>query len=373
MSYEQPFRPPPFRHTPYRPWPRPTAPVRRNPHPGTLPACAPVPGHCYGSHSGDDGGRGETSFYRAVAPTGTGGSALILNSEFLILNWTYTFSAKEKDAETGLSYFGARYYSSDLSIWLSVDPMSDKYPSLSPYVYCADNPVKLVDPNGMEIGGDPKKKKHYNTPPSLKYIGFFVRHSSAAINIGEVKHNSSNISTVATRFATRGEILLGSANNQDDRGSQNGAFRHTLWQAAITSMYGESVAKQAGNAHEKNPSVDLSQHYFSNLDEADQVVDLLNNQIGRSIGKQNTGANMNELAQIVLSEFESNGLYTASQMAEGKYVITLNRISESQYIQLKSIFENLNCYGRTPEEQGDIDQQNKEKMERLQQTWGTMK
>ncbi|MBO7585936.1 MAG: hypothetical protein J6T13_01990 [Bacteroidales bacterium] len=64
----------------------------------------------------------------------------------------YTFSAKERDTETGLSYFGARYYSSDLSIWLSVDPMSDKYPSLSPYVYCANNPVKLVDPNGEEIG-----------------------------------------------------------------------------------------------------------------------------------------------------------------------------------------------------------------------------
>jgi RHS repeat-associated protein len=63
----------------------------------------------------------------------------------------YTFSAKEKDPETGLSYFGSRYYSSDLSVWLSVDPMSDKYPSFSPYVYCADNPVKLVDPNGEEI------------------------------------------------------------------------------------------------------------------------------------------------------------------------------------------------------------------------------
>ena len=64
----------------------------------------------------------------------------------------YTFSAKEKDAETGYSYFGARYYSSDLSVWLSVDPMSDKYASLSPYTYCADNPVRLVDPNGEEIG-----------------------------------------------------------------------------------------------------------------------------------------------------------------------------------------------------------------------------
>ncbi len=62
----------------------------------------------------------------------------------------HTFSAKERDSETGFSYFGSRYYSSDLSIWLSVDPMSDKYPSLSPYVYCANNPVKLVDPNGEE-------------------------------------------------------------------------------------------------------------------------------------------------------------------------------------------------------------------------------
>ena len=73
------------------------------------------------------------------------------NHPLLTANWTYTFSAKERDSETGLSYFGSRYYSSDLSIWLSVDPMSDKYASLSPYVYCADNPVKLVDPNGEDI------------------------------------------------------------------------------------------------------------------------------------------------------------------------------------------------------------------------------
>ena len=70
----------------------------------------------------------------------------------LTANSSYTFSAKEKDSETGLSYFGSRYYNSDLSVWLSVDPMSDKYPSLSPYTYCANNPVKLVDPNGEEVG-----------------------------------------------------------------------------------------------------------------------------------------------------------------------------------------------------------------------------
>ena len=66
----------------------------------------------------------------------------------------YTFSGKEKDVETGYGYFGARYYDSGLSIWLSVDPMSDKYPSLTPYNYCANNPVILVDPDGREIEGD---------------------------------------------------------------------------------------------------------------------------------------------------------------------------------------------------------------------------
>ena len=63
----------------------------------------------------------------------------------------FTFTGKELDAETGFSYFGARYLDHTLTTaWLSVDPMSDKYPSISPYAYCAWNPVKLVDPEGTE-------------------------------------------------------------------------------------------------------------------------------------------------------------------------------------------------------------------------------
>ncbi len=60
----------------------------------------------------------------------------------------YTFSGKERDSETGFSYFGARYYDSDMNIWLSVDPMLDALPYLSPYVYCSNNPIGRVDPDG---------------------------------------------------------------------------------------------------------------------------------------------------------------------------------------------------------------------------------
>ncbi len=61
----------------------------------------------------------------------------------------YKFTAKELDNETSYTYFGARYYDSELSGWLSIDPMSDKRSWVSPYSYCQWNPLILVDPSGM--------------------------------------------------------------------------------------------------------------------------------------------------------------------------------------------------------------------------------
>jgi RHS repeat-associated protein len=63
----------------------------------------------------------------------------------------YRFNGKEKDYESGFHYYGARYYWSEvLTGWLSVDPMADKYPNISPYNYCMWNPVTVIDPNGMD-------------------------------------------------------------------------------------------------------------------------------------------------------------------------------------------------------------------------------
>jgi len=59
------------------------------------------------------------------------------------------YTAKELDNETSYTYFGARYYDSELSGWLSVDPMSDERRWVSPYAYCQWNPLILVDPSGM--------------------------------------------------------------------------------------------------------------------------------------------------------------------------------------------------------------------------------
>ncbi|MCQ2230623.1 MAG: hypothetical protein MJZ30_02055 [Paludibacteraceae bacterium] len=61
----------------------------------------------------------------------------------------YLFNAKELDEETGLYYYGARYLNPKDTRWLSVDPMFETYPGMSPYNYCMNNPIKYIDPTGM--------------------------------------------------------------------------------------------------------------------------------------------------------------------------------------------------------------------------------
>ena len=89
-------------------------------------------------------------------------------------NPMFTFSGKEKDAETGYSYFGQRFYDSQLSLWLSVDPMRGKYPSLSPFVYCANNPIILKDPDGNAVVPTNKLKSN----PSVREFFSYVENNS---------------------------------------------------------------------------------------------------------------------------------------------------------------------------------------------------
>ena len=72
----------------------------------------------------------------------------------------YLFNGKELDRETNLSYFGARYYDAKTSLWLSVDPLAEKFFNQSPYNYTLNNPIRFVDPTGMgsEDSSDPPKK-----------------------------------------------------------------------------------------------------------------------------------------------------------------------------------------------------------------------
>ena len=60
------------------------------------------------------------------------------------------FNGKELDNISGLNWydFSARYYDDVLGRFGQIDPMAEKYPQISPYVFCNNNPLRYIDPTG---------------------------------------------------------------------------------------------------------------------------------------------------------------------------------------------------------------------------------
>lgn len=136
----------------------------------------------------------------------------------------YKFSGKEKDEETSYSYFGARYYMNDVSVWLSVDPLKEKYPYQSPYTYCGWNPVMIIDPDGRSEGEPDvfinKGETVKSNPDTQKaFDDFQARNPNLKLNLdpttGQITTNTEPYDLVDDPF-TGGVILIGDANLTSD-------------------------------------------------------------------------------------------------------------------------------------------------------------
>jgi RHS repeat-associated protein len=97
----------------------------------------------------------------------------------------YLFDGKELDGETGLYYFGARYYDPRTSIWESPDPQADREPGWSPCRAFFDNPVSYSDVNG-------------NIEWPLK--------GTSAVNKRDVKNGGAGLPNTIVRTSTYKEI-----------------------------------------------------------------------------------------------------------------------------------------------------------------------
>jgi len=279
----------------------------------------------------------------------------------------YLFNGKGLDEDTGLYYFGARYYDPRTSIWSSVDPKAERHPMWSPFVAMADNPIRLSDPDGMEAQ---KPKPDKPGPSWWRETKFTMAHPLASATIGSVAPGAVNISTDAARFSTRGsspaakKSVLDEPKSQGNMGSQVNAMRHVLWQSTITADFGSNIAKEVGFAHEENPNAianktnaQLASTKFKTLDAADESIDLANNVTGRAIGEANKGKGMKEIALKVLDAYHTEGFWTATKQKDGTWMMTNTKISDDQYKALKAVYETLNNDGFTPAEQQKRDEE----------------
>lgn len=142
----------------------------------------------------------------------------------------YLLNEKEYISSSGLNLydFGARSYDSDYLRWTTMDPLIEKYYSVSPYIYCLNNPVRLTDRDGRDVWEVNNDGRIVNRIQDKTQDAFYRidpdgnrqegENTSVAFKYGTVKEKRQTIKTKDGNeefiiFAIKGDAIATSAFN----------------------------------------------------------------------------------------------------------------------------------------------------------------
>ena len=158
------------------------------------------------------------------------------------------FTGKERDAESGLDYFGARYYSSNMGRFSSPDPSGLYYAdptnpqSLNLYSYALNNPLKFIDPTGLYCD-----YSDHNDPSS----GFDSSQFDYSSNSGECSQNGGQFVTDA--YTHNGADDANRPQNAVSSNTSAGAWDFSTF-AAYGSMYAAGSLPTSINYGQNDPA-----------------------------------------------------------------------------------------------------------------------
>lgn len=232
--------------------------------------------------------------------------------------------------------------------FLSIDPLAASYPWNSPYAFSENRVIDGVELEGAErlsvhtpgwvFSSNTVLRNETATEAQMNSAtaGVVLRHPIASSTVGSVERGGTNISSVSGRIARH---VAENGNMTVGIGTERNAFRHALWSATIAHEFDAGIALRIGNAHEGipigaqgNAHVDFSVPAPDNMAAADDVVDFLNNQIGRGIAESlGENATQVDIAREVLRVQRNEGLWTANRAENGIISISRTRITENQF------------------------------------------
>ncbi|MDN3707100.1 RHS repeat-associated core domain-containing protein [Myroides ceti] len=138
------------------------------------------------------------------------GESMVEHNQSQYYGNQYKFNGKELDSTTGMYYYGARYYEPRFSIFVSVDPLAEKYTNYTPYNYTLNNPIMFVDPDGRE----PEHIIIRNTKNKDGSINMYITIVGKVIDL--TSNNSVNVSSyIASAKSNLEKTLSGNYKTSD--------------------------------------------------------------------------------------------------------------------------------------------------------------
>ena len=161
----------------------------------------------------------------------------------------YRFSAKETDRETGLSYFGARYYDPSVAVWLGTDPLWEIEPDKSFYNYCRNNPVNFIDPDGRKPWEDSnvRRARKYADQTGGKFVKWKNKDG----------YNSAAVHEITCSETNSGYEVVIETNvfNGNEKNNHNVAYN--MLRSADEAMEGKSDPANQGTVTSRDVTVGL--------------------------------------------------------------------------------------------------------------------
>lgn len=199
-------------------------------------------------------------------------------------NNVFKFNGKELDTETGLYYYGARYYDPRISNWLSVDPIALWQPvqevehyiegqhnggyfnpkNMSVYGYTYQNPIVYIDPNGKQVNVTlpenpanmdmsmwenylPEKHTGHTQYWRHRETGVFLAYDSERIVGGKLQESHYHMYE-NSKFKTRidAEGIKSGTKLSDGKVLRSGAYRFHLKGGTKLNMSSKSKGVRGG-------------------------------------------------------------------------------------------------------------------------------